>query len=118
MPLSFALSIKLYATAAQRPPSSLPTNKKFFLLCVARHNRKNFLFVGSEEGGQRAAVAYSLIESAKLNGIDPYLYIKDVLTQVWTHPQSRIRELMPRLWKPASQDSVPDRHPPPAADTS
>ncbi len=79
--------------------------------------RKNFMFVGSEEGGRWAAVAYSLIESAKLNGIDPYHYIKDILTRVWTHPQSRIKELMPRLWKPPTSPNVADRSPPTKEDT-
>jgi transposase len=62
--------------------------------------RKNYLFMGSEEGGRWAATAYSLIESCKLNGVEPYRYLKDVLRRVWIHPQSRIEELMPRLWKP------------------
>lgn len=62
--------------------------------------RKNYLFVGSEEGGRWAAVAYTLIESCKLNGIDPYRYLCDVLRRVWIHPANRIEELMPRLWKP------------------
>lgn len=62
--------------------------------------RKNYLFVGSEEGGRWAAVAYTLIESCKLNGVEPFGYLRDVLMRVWTHPASRIAELMPRLWKP------------------
>lgn len=62
--------------------------------------RKNYLFVGSEEGGRWAATAYTLIESCKLNGVEPYRYLTSVLRQVWTHPQSRIEELMPRCWKP------------------
>jgi transposase len=62
--------------------------------------RKNYLFMGSEAGGAWAAVAYSLIESCKLNGVEPYRYLKNVLRQVWTHPANRIEELMPRLWRP------------------
>ncbi len=62
--------------------------------------RRNYLFVGSEAGGRWAAVVYSLVESCKLNGVEPYRYLKNVLRQVWTHPQSRIEKLMPRLWKP------------------
>jgi hypothetical protein len=62
--------------------------------------RRNYLFVGSEAGGHWAAVCYSIIESCRLNGVEPYRYLKDVLRRVWTHPQSRIEELMPRLWKP------------------
>jgi transposase len=62
--------------------------------------RKNYLFAGSEAGGRWLAVAYTLIESCKLNGVDPYRYLKDVLRRVWTHPSSRVEELMPRRWKP------------------
>jgi transposase len=67
--------------------------------------RKNFLFAGSEAGGRWMAVAYSLIESCKLNGVDPHRYLKDVLRRVWTHPSSKIDQLMPRLWKPPSDTS-------------
>jgi len=67
--------------------------------------RKNFLFVASEAGGRWAATAYSLIESCKLNGIDPYRYLKDVLMRVWTHPAKRVHELMPRLWRPPPDSS-------------
>jgi hypothetical protein len=62
--------------------------------------RRNYLFVGSEAGGKWAAVCYSIVESCRLNGVEPYRYLKDVLRRVWTHPQSRIEELMPRLWMP------------------
>ena len=46
------------------------------------------------------AIAYSIVESCKINAVDPYRYLKDVLRRVWTHPASKIEELMPRLWKP------------------
>ena len=62
--------------------------------------RKNFLFVGSDGGGQRAAAMYSLIGSAKLNGINPELYLRTVLARIADHPISRIAELLP--WKLAS----------------
>ena len=64
--------------------------------------RKAYLFVGSEEGGRWAAGAYTLIESCKINGVEPYRYLKDVLTRIWTTPQSQIDTLMPRLWKAAT----------------
>jgi transposase len=57
--------------------------------------RKNFLFVGSDGGGQRAAAMYSLIGSAKLNGINPELYLRTVLARIADHPISRIAELLP-----------------------
>jgi hypothetical protein len=67
--------------------------------------RKNFLFVGSENGGLWAAVIYSLVESCKLNGVEPYRYLRDVLQRVWTHPSSDIQALMPRLWRPPPDSS-------------
>ncbi|MEK7879535.1 MAG: IS66 family transposase, partial [candidate division NC10 bacterium] len=70
------------------------------LLRGACLGRKNYLFFGSEEGGRWAAVLYSLVESCKLRGIDPFVYLKDVLVRTSTHPQRRVLELTPRLWKP------------------
>lgn len=63
--------------------------------------RKNYLFAGSDQGGERAAVFYSLIETCKLNGINPYAYLTDVLSRLPTHPANRIEELIPYNWKPA-----------------
>jgi len=57
--------------------------------------RKNYLFAGSDCGGERAAAMYSLIGSAKLNGLDPELYLRTVLAQIPDHPISRIHELLP-----------------------
>ncbi len=57
--------------------------------------RKNYLFAGSDAGGDRAAALYSLIGSAKLNGLDPELYLRTVLAQIADHPISRIDELLP-----------------------
>jgi transposase len=57
--------------------------------------RKNYLFAGSDRGGERAAVIYSLIGSAKLNGLDPEAYLRDVLTRIADHPISRIEGLLP-----------------------
>ena len=64
--------------------------------------RKAWLFCGSELAGQRAAVVMSLVMSAKLYGHDPWAYLKDVLTRLPTHLNSRIEELLPHRWAPAS----------------
>ena len=57
--------------------------------------RKNYLFAGSDKGGERAAVLYSLIGTAKLNGLDPESYLRDVLSRLPDHPINRIEELLP-----------------------
>ena len=62
--------------------------------------RKNHLFAGSDGGGERWAVLCSLIETCKLNGVEPYDYLRDVLTQmVDGHPVNRLDELLPWAWK-------------------
>ena len=61
--------------------------------------RKAWLFAGSELAGQRAAVVMSLVQAAKLNGHDPWAYLKDVLTRLPTHLNSRIEELLPHRWQ-------------------
>ena len=63
--------------------------------------RNNWLFAGSLRAGQRAAAIMSLIQSARLNGHDPYAYLKDVLTRLPTHKNSQIEELLPHRWQPA-----------------
>ena len=68
--------------------------------CPASHERKAWLFAGSELAGQRAAVVMSLVQSAKLNGHDPWAYLKDVLTRLPTYMNSRIDELLPHRWQP------------------
>jgi len=60
--------------------------------------RNNWLFAGSLRAGQRAAAVMSLIHSARLNGHDPYAYLRDVLERLPTQPASRIDELLPHRW--------------------
>ena len=62
--------------------------------------RNNWLFAGSLRAGKRAAAVMSLVMSAKLNGHDPWAYLKDVLTRLPTHLNSRIDELLPHRWQP------------------
>ena len=63
--------------------------------------RKNWLFIGSQLAGERAAVVMSLLQSAKLHGHDPFAYLKDVLTRLPTQLNSRIEELLPHRWQRA-----------------
>lgn len=60
--------------------------------------RKNWLFAGSDSGGDHAAALYSLIETAKLNDIDPEAYLTDVLARIADHPIKRIDDLLPWNW--------------------
>jgi len=60
--------------------------------------RRAWLFCGSELAGQRAAIVMSLVQSAKLNGHDPWAYLRDVLERLPSHPNSRIDELLPHRW--------------------
>ena len=64
--------------------------------------RKAWLFAGSELAGQRAAIIMSLVQSAKLHGHDPWAYLRDVLTRLPSHLNSRIEELLPHRWQPQS----------------
>ena len=61
--------------------------------------RKNWLFAGSLRSGQRAANIMTLIQSAKLNGLDPYAYLSDVLKRLPIHKVTQIEELLPHRWK-------------------
>lgn len=62
--------------------------------------RKNYLFAGSHAGAQRAAMVYSLLGSCKLQDIDPYTYLKDILERLPEQPVNRLKELLPPHWKP------------------
>lgn len=62
--------------------------------------RKNWLFAGSDAGGERAATFYSLIGTAKLNGLDPQAYLAHVLNRIGEHRVDRVAELLP--WNVAS----------------
>jgi transposase len=70
-------------------------------LRVVGLGRKNYLFMGSDAGGERAAAMYSLIGSAKLNGLDPQAYLRHVFERIADHPINRIDELLP--WNVAAQ---------------
>ena len=64
-------------------------------LRVVALGRKNYLFAGSDRGGERAALIYSLVGTAKLNEADPEAYLREVLSRIADHPINRIEELLP-----------------------
>ncbi len=72
-------------------------------LRVVALGRKNYLFAGSDRGGERAAAIYSLIGTAKLNGIDPETYLREVLTRIADHPVNLINELLPWNFAPTTE---------------
>ena len=61
--------------------------------------RKNYLFAGSDAGGRRAAVLYTIIETAKMNGLEPEAYLANVLARIADHPAKRIDDLLPWRWQ-------------------
>jgi transposase len=72
------------------------------LRCVAV-GRKNWTFAGSGEGGRRAAAPYTLIQTAKLNDVDPQAWLADVLARLPDNPAKRIADLLPRNWRQSHQ---------------
>ncbi len=68
--------------------------------------RKSWLFAGSDRGGKRAAIMYSLIATAKLSDVDPQAWLADVLHRIAGHPVHRLDDLMPWNWQPAPHREV------------
>jgi transposase len=68
--------------------------------------RKNWLFAGSDSGGERAALFYTLTRTATLNGIDPEAYLRDVIARIGSHPFNRLHEMLPWNWAPPATQSV------------
>jgi transposase len=68
--------------------------------------RRNWTFCGSDAGGHRAAAIYTLIETAKLNDVDPQAWLADVLARLPDHPAKRVHELLPWAWKARRQPEI------------
>lgn len=68
--------------------------------------RKNWMFAGSERGGKAMAIAFTLIETAKLNGVDPQAWLSDVLSRIADHKINRIDELLPWNWVQTHKDII------------
>jgi hypothetical protein len=61
---------------------------------------KNYLFAGSDAGDHRAAILYTLIQTARLNGVEPEAWLADVIARIADDPINRLDELLPWKWKP------------------
>ena len=70
-------------------------------------SRKNFLFAGADSGGERAAAMYTLLETAKLQGLNPEAYLRHVLERIADYPSNQIEDLLP--WNFASKTERPER---------
>ena len=79
----------------------IDTNSTENLIRPIAVGRRNYLFAGSHEGAQTAAIFYSLFACCKLNEVDPVEWLTDVMLRLPDHPVNRIEELLPHLWKKA-----------------
>jgi hypothetical protein len=82
-------------------------------LCRARHNRKNWLFVGSAKGGDTAAVLFSFTSTCHRLGIEPWAYLQDVLTRLPAMSADQLDELLPDRWYAARKQSAATSAAPP-----
>ncbi len=65
--------------------------------------RKNWTFAGSDAGGHRAAAVYTLVETCKMNDVDPQAWLADVLARLPDHPANKVADLLPWNWKANQQ---------------
>jgi transposase len=84
----------------------IDNNKAERLMRPIAVGRKNWTFAGSDRGGSAAAVMYSLIETCKLNNVNPYDYLRDILTRLPNTLNRDIRQLLPYEWKPGNSEAV------------
>jgi transposase len=92
--------------ATRGPASSLPRWIQFFFLWKAFHKRKNWLFFGDADAGERSAIVYSIIESCRRHGIEPYTYLHDVLTRLPSMTNRQIKDVVPKAWSSARRNTA------------
>ena len=69
--------------------------------------KKNWLFFGAADAGERSAIIYSIIESCRRHGIEPYTYLQDVLTRLPSMTNRQIKDIVPKAWAAATRKSRP-----------
>ena len=89
-----------YTTDGKLNPDNNPVERQIRPLAIGRHN---YLFAGSHKGAERLAMIYSLIGTCKLNDVNPYEWLKDVLDKINSWHINKIHELLPHHWKRINQ---------------
>lgn len=89
--------LSIYATDGKLNIDNNPVENSIRPVAIGR---KNYLFAGSHEAAQRSAMLYSLLGTCKLNGINPFIWLRETLRQIATHPINKIEELLPQNFKP------------------
>ena len=92
-------ALTVYATDGRLEMSNNAAERAIRPLALGR---KNYLFSGSDAGGDRAAVIYTIVETCKMNGINPQAYLADVIERIADYPAKRVDELLPWNWTPRS----------------
>ena len=89
--------LMLYATDGKLNIDNNPVENSIRPVAIGR---KNYLFAGSHEAARRSAMLYSLMGTCKLHGINPFIWLRDVLKRIPTHPINKIEDLLPHNWQP------------------
>jgi transposase len=89
--------LMLYATDGKLNIDNNPVENQVRPVAIGR---KNYLFAGSHEAAKRSAILYSLMGTCKLHGINPFVWLRDVLQRIASHPINKIEDLLPHNWKP------------------
>jgi transposase len=87
----------IYATNGKLNIDNNPVENSIRPVAIGR---KNYLFAGSHEAAQRSAMLYSLLGTCKLHGVNPFVWLRDVLQRIGNHPINRVEELLPHQWTP------------------
>jgi transposase len=89
--------LKIYTTDGKLNIDNNPVENSIRPIAIGR---KNYLFAGSHEAAQRSAMLYSLLGTCKLNGVNPSIWLTDILKRIPSHPINKIEELLPNNWQP------------------